>query len=39
MNSDITLMNLVILMGELKEYAPAHDGLFKANNKVLEGVT
>lgn len=32
-------MNLVILMGELKEYAPAPDGIFEANNKVLEGVT
>lgn len=32
-------MNLVILMGELKEYAPAPDGIFKANNKLLEGVT
>lgn len=39
MKSNITLMNLVILMGELKEYAPAPDGIFKANNKLLEGVT
>lgn len=39
MNSNITLMNLVTLMGELKEYPSAHDGFFKANNKVLEGVT